>query len=84
MQYSEDEVRLIISGCEAEKAAAVKAERERCYDIVMREPFLQELPTDEDMDEWEKPRQAVEIALKAMAFDITTKIRQGGDGPGKG
>jgi hypothetical protein len=53
----------------SEVAAAVAAERERCYAIVMRAPYEQK--HDDDDDGWGDTEQA----LKAMAFDITAKIR---------
>ena len=57
---------------EAVAAAAIELERKRCYDIVLLAPYTQGKC---DVDEWGTPEAAIDVALKAMAFDITAKIR---------
>lgn len=56
-------------------AAAVQAERERCYDIVMRAPFKFAPTTYDDIAEFGTPEAASTIAVKSFAFDITSEIR---------
>lgn len=52
----------------------VERERQRCYAIVLRAPYEQE---ELDASCWASPEVMVEVALKSMAFDITSKIRNG-------